>query len=166
MCYWIWYFYTFFFHETSLSWFLCFSSGFLLVSVRSVRSHLMVSLVLSADSKASLALWVLCGFYWQLIGLTEVKHQVSKKEALLYLGLPWQEVWCVQLSRNWVMFDSEDMDSPSVCLSSPQTILWGFVVLLPWSWPQSSIISVLLAVRDAETFTAFKTWLALFDSYL
>lgn len=26
------------------------------------------------------------------------------------------------------------MDSPSVCLSSPQTVLWGFVLLLPWSW--------------------------------
>lgn len=26
------------------------------------------------------------------------------------------------------------MDSPSVCLSSPQTVLWSFVLLLPWSW--------------------------------
>lgn len=57
-----------FFHETRLSWFLCYSSGFLLVSVRSVRSHLMVSLVLSAESKASLALlsalWVLVAIDW------------------------------------------------------------------------------------------------------
>lgn len=51
----------FFFHEISLSWFLPFSSSFLLVSVKSMRARLMVSLVLSVDSEA-LTLWVLCGF--------------------------------------------------------------------------------------------------------